>query len=82
VYDLLEENGLEDDVVLEDRTESAGFKMNEAAFVGFPYQIIIGKAMKSEGQVELQIRKTGEKKFLTKEQLVEFFKEKNAKLKI
>ncbi len=75
VYDQLDSQVFPDDVVLEDRNQTPGYKMNDAQFMGFPYAIVLGKSMKQKGQVELQIRKTGQKLFLTPTQLSDFFRQ-------
>jgi len=72
-YDLLETNGMEGEIVLEDRNERGGFKLTDADFLGFPYIIVVGKTMIEEGKFELQIRKTGERLKLDQKQLVQFF---------
>src|SRR5262245_50044595 len=63
LYDYLEQNGFRGELVLEDRDESPGFKMNDARTVGFPFCIVVGKASQDpvNPKYEIQIRKTGEK---------------------
>jgi len=74
ICNSLENIGFANEVVFDDRDEQAGFKMNEARFLGFPFVIIVGKSWKQEGKLELQTRKTNEKSKLSLEELVEFFK--------
>jgi prolyl-tRNA synthetase len=50
------------DVALDDREERAGFKFKDADLIGYPIQIIIGARSLEAGDVEIKIRKTGEKK--------------------
>jgi prolyl-tRNA synthetase len=77
IYDLLESKASEvarGDIVIDDRIDStAGFKMKEAALIGYPYVIILGKSYKNEGTIEVEERRTGKKSYLTPNQLVDFF---------
>jgi len=47
------------EVVLDDRTERIGYKLNDADLIGFPYELIVGNRSLA-GTVELKNRKTGE----------------------
>lgn len=51
----LEEAGWE--VLLDDREERPGVKFKDADLVGFPFQVVVGKRLKSEGVVEVRCRK-------------------------
>lgn len=85
----MEKSGLEGEVVLDDREDSpgrlylskkltpVGFRMNDARFLGFPFTIVVGKSWKQEGKLELQIRKSGQKMFVTKEELVSHLRSPN-----
>jgi prolyl-tRNA synthetase len=75
IYNELKENGF--DAIFDDRDESAGVKFKDADLCGFPFQIIIGKKVKT-GNVEVKERKTGETIELKIDKIVEYFK----KLKI
>ena len=55
--------GIAGDVCLDDRSDSAGRKLKDATLIGFPYTIVVGKAFRKEGNVELQFRRTGERTF-------------------
>ncbi|MFA6378379.1 MAG: proline--tRNA ligase [Candidatus Omnitrophota bacterium] len=57
-YADLKEGGL--DVFVDDRSESAGRKFNDADLIGIPYRVIIGKRMLAEGKVEIKNRRSGE----------------------
>ncbi len=46
------------DVLLDDRNESAGGKLNTMDLIGIPYQIIIGPRGMASGQVEFKIRES------------------------
>ena len=49
------------DVALDDREERAGFKFKDADLIGYPIQIVIGARSLEAGEVEIKIRKSGEK---------------------
>lgn len=49
------------EVILDDRKERAGVKFNDAELVGYPIRVNIGKKTLENGEVEIVIRKTGEK---------------------
>ncbi len=51
--------GLE--VALDDRSERAGVKFADADLIGWPLQVVIGKRGLADGNVELKLRRTGEK---------------------
>lgn len=60
LYDELQSSGFE--VIYDDRFDvSAGFKFNDADLLGMPLQIIVGEKNLKNGNVEIKIRKTGEK---------------------
>jgi prolyl-tRNA synthetase len=63
------------DAALDDREERAGFKFKDADLIGYPLQIIIGARSLESGEVEVKIRKTGEKKNVSVKDLVGFVKE-------
>ncbi len=80
VYNLLaESSALEGEVVLDDRHESPGFKMKEAQLLGFPWMVVVGKAMKNEGKVEIENRKTKQQVFLGKNDVLPFLLEQQQK---
>ncbi|MCX8085190.1 MAG: proline--tRNA ligase [Calditerrivibrio sp.] len=49
------------EVLLDDRDERAGVKFNDADLIGYPIRVNIGKKTLERGEVEIVIRKTGEK---------------------
>jgi prolyl-tRNA synthetase len=57
-YKELKSSGL--DVLLDDRDESPGRKFNDADLIGIPLQVIIGKRMLANGQVEIKHRIAGQ----------------------
>ncbi|WP_457567632.1 proline--tRNA ligase [Desulfurobacterium sp.] len=58
------------DVLIDDRDERAGFKFKDADLIGIPYQIIVGKKI-GDGYVEVKIRRSGEKKEVPVNQVVQ-----------
>lgn len=57
LYQRLQERGVE--VLLDDRPERVGVKLNDADLIGIPWRILVGKKA-AEGRVELKNRRTGE----------------------
>jgi len=49
------------DVLLDDRDERAGVKFADADLIGIPVRVIVGKKSLASGQVEVGLRRTGEK---------------------
>ncbi|MDR2635881.1 MAG: proline--tRNA ligase [Campylobacteraceae bacterium] len=62
------------EVILDDRNERFGFKMNDFELIGFPYALIVGREL-DEGKVELVSRATNEKEFVHINELHERLKE-------
>ncbi len=58
LYRRLNEAGVE--ALLDDRPETPGVKFKDADLMGVPYQIVIGKAYKAQGQVEFRVRAGGD----------------------
>ncbi len=54
LYDSLQKAGIE--VVLDDRSESAGIKFNDADLLGFPIQIVVGNSFMKTGSFEVTLR--------------------------
>ena len=59
-----------DEVILDDRPERIGVKLKDADLIGFPFKVIIGKALK-DGKVEIKTRKTGETKLIELDKIFE-----------
>ena len=57
------------DVLLDDRDERAGAKFNDADLIGVPIQVIVGERGLKNGEVEVKVRKTGERLNIKKEKL-------------
>jgi prolyl-tRNA synthetase len=52
------------DVLYDDRSERPGVKFNDADLIGFPVRVVVGKRGLAEGQVELSLRRDGEKRMV------------------
>lgn len=63
----------DDEVLLDDRAESFGVKLKDAELIGVPFILIVGKGA-GENKVELEVRKTGERKEMTTEEFVRWYK--------
>ncbi|EMR09513.1 proline-tRNA ligase [Pneumocystis murina B123] len=70
VYDMIFCYFEKDSIIIDDR-KNKGFiwKMKDSDLIGFPYTIIIGRHWKETGELEIQIRKTGEKIFVKPENI-------------
>ena len=70
MYHYLENEGYK--VLYDDRNDvSAGFKFNDADLLGMPVQIIVGEKNLKEEKVEIKNRKTGQKKVVELNQLLD-----------
>lgn len=67
--DALTAAGLE--VVVDDRKDRPGVKFNDADLIGWPVQIVVGKRGLDEGNFEVKVRATGEKKNVATGELYE-----------
>lgn len=67
IYDDLTSNGI--DCLLDDRTERAGVKFNDADLIGVPIQLIIGDKSLKQGKIEVKNRQSGEKSLIDMENL-------------
>ena len=45
------------DVTLDDRDRPLGWKLRDADLIGYPFIVVLGKAWKARGRVELQCRR-------------------------
>ncbi|KAF7535413.1 hypothetical protein G7054_g5383 [Neopestalotiopsis clavispora] len=68
------------DTILDDRTESFGWKMNDADTVGYPVIVLLGRKWDSERVCEVQCRRLSIKEDVPFEQLPEFVNDVLAKL--
>jgi Prolyl-tRNA synthetase len=63
------------EVIFDDRDERAGVKFKDADLIGIPLRIIIGQKNLVQGNVELKIRKTGENKLYSLQEIVQQVKQ-------
>ena len=68
LYVLLEEAGVE--VLLDDRSESAGVKLNDADLLGFPVRVVVSPRTLRERAVEVKGRLGTESILLSREEMV------------
>lgn len=69
IYKELNAKGIE--VLFDDRKDiTAGFKFKDADLIGTPVHIIIGEKNLKNGNVEIKIRKTGERHIISKDDLM------------
>ncbi|KAL4809578.1 hypothetical protein BDV18DRAFT_82294 [Aspergillus unguis] len=59
------------DVLLDDRDEPFGYKINDADFVGYPVTVVMGKAWTEKGMLEVQSKRLGIRREVTAAELVE-----------
>ncbi len=69
LYTAMKQRGME--VLLDDRKGSPGVKFKDADLVGIPFRIVVGRDVE-KGTVEFQFRKSGEKKNIAIDSLIEF----------
>ncbi len=74
IYNDLTSSGIE--VLIDDRNDvSAGVKFNDADLIGIPVQIIVGRALKREGKLEIKNRDSGEKVLIEPESALKYVKD-------
>ena len=59
IYQQIQKTGIE--VLFDDRDISPGIKFKDADLIGIPFQVIIGSKGLADSNVEIKIRKTGER---------------------
>ncbi|GAB1371479.1 proline--tRNA ligase [Candidatus Kapaibacterium sp.] len=62
------------EVLYDDRNESPGIKFNDADLIGIPVQVIIGNKNLTQGYVEIKNRKTGDRKIIKTDEIMEEIK--------
>ena len=62
IYQKLQGERIE--AILDDRDERAGVKFKDSDLVGFPLKVVIGEKSLAENKLEIQIRKTKEKRLV------------------
>ncbi len=68
LYEELVDAGI--DVLFDDRPERPGVKFNDMDLIGFPVRIVVGKRGLESGEVELSLRRDGERRSTPIDQLV------------
>ncbi len=71
VYSYLKANGVS--VVFFDKDATFGENMKDAKLLGFPYVVIVGRRFVESKVLELECRRTGEKHFISMNEVVGFF---------
>lgn len=61
--------------MIDNRDESAGVRLHEASLLGSPFLIMIGKKYATDKQVEIEIRKTGQRHFAPLDDLTRVIQE-------
>jgi prolyl-tRNA synthetase len=70
IYKKLKENNIE--VIFDDRPEvRPGFKFNDADLLGIPIQVIVGEKNLKNNNIEIKIRRTGERMIFPLDNLIE-----------
>ncbi|MGH1350782.1 MAG: proline--tRNA ligase [Methyloligellaceae bacterium] len=69
-YQKLQKAGHE--VIYDDRKDSAGAKFATIDLIGIPRQLIVGPRGLKDGEIEVKIRKTGERKTLSVDEALNF----------
>jgi prolyl-tRNA synthetase len=62
------------DVAIDDRDRPLGWKLNDADLIGYPFIVVLGKAWKARGAVEVQCRRLGVKEEVALDDLVDKMK--------
>lgn len=68
IYLELQEKGV--DVLMDDRSESAGVKFKDADLIGIPWRIHVGKKSLEKGEVEIKERATSQMVLVKKEEVI------------
>ncbi len=74
LYEQLSNAGL--DVLYDDRRDGAGAKFAAADLIGIPYQLIVGPRGAKSAEVEVKVRKTGERLTLPLSGVVQMLKDR------
>jgi prolyl-tRNA synthetase len=62
IYELLQQQGFS--VIWDEREARPGVKFNDADLIGIPVQVIVGGKSFKSGEVEIKVRKTGERQLI------------------
>ena len=66
--------GLGIEVILDDRTESAGIKFKDADLIGIPIEVIIGEKALAKKKIELKSRKDKKSELLPEKEVIKKIK--------
>ena len=69
VFHELEEAGFE--VLWDDRDKKPGVKFNDADLLGIPLRLVLGRNFLEKGQIEWEERKSGKKRFVKPDELLD-----------
>jgi len=69
MYGKLREAGI--DVLFDDRNDRPGVKFNDMDLIGFPLRVVVGARGLAEGNVEISLRRDGEKQLVPVSEMVE-----------
>jgi len=69
LYNELRSAGI--DVLFDDRPERPGVKFNDMDLIGFPVRVVVGKRGLENGEIELSLRREGEKRLTPISEMVE-----------
>jgi prolyl-tRNA synthetase len=72
IVDALRREGIE--VLVDDRDVRPGVKFKDADLIGIPIRVVVSKKTTAEGKYEVKIRRTGEVRKLSLQELVEYIK--------
>jgi prolyl-tRNA synthetase len=76
VYDILEQDSdFKGEQVIDNRDETAGVRLYDASMLGSPLLIMIGKKYATDKQVEIEVRKTGQRHFAALDDLTRVVQE-------
>lgn len=73
LYKAMEDQGIE--VLYDDRDERAGGKFADMDLIGLPLQVVVGPKGAASGEIEIKVRKTGERLTLKTEEGLSWIKE-------
>jgi prolyl-tRNA synthetase len=62
IYERLVEAGI--DVLYDDRPERPGVKLNDMDLIGLPVRVVVGKRALASGEVEMSLRRDGERQMV------------------
>jgi prolyl-tRNA synthetase len=65
--------GMGIEVLYDDRDKGAGEKFANSDLLGIPYRVVVSEKTVSSGKFEVKVRKTGEVKMLSEEELLKLF---------